>query len=100
MKVKTAIQWEKSEIDEWDDFFKPGDLIDEQAHDHMHEYVPVRFTSHRTETKRLPGVIFTQAGECETEIDGVRYYPTMAYYEDTKTYMYLGVLPAFKKPKY
>lgn len=92
-KIKTRIMWEQSKLD-YDKFFFPGDQIDEAAYLYLLEIVPQRFSCERN------GVLFDQAGECQDEVNGVKYYETFYHVRNPEKYVYLGAMPKFKQAKF
>lgn len=88
--MKTLKQYENTQNP---NFLKPFDEIEETLYHHIsHGYVASRF-----DTGTIGEKMFSQAGECHSELDGVRYYETVAHFNNK--FYYLGNMPAFKKPK-
>lgn len=95
--MKTLKQWEAIKDERTlEQFIGIFGRIDELLYHHINNaYTSPRFSCERT----LDGVrkIYCQASECETEIDGVRYYSTTMMVDD-KCY-FLGSMPKFKQAK-
>lgn len=82
-KVKTLQAWEESEL-EWDDFFKPGDRIDEEVFLHISEEVGESYSSFN----------LIQCAEPVDSKNGIETHVTALKTNDGR-YYYLGVLPDF-----
>lgn len=83
MANKTLKEWEKSGLD-WNEYFKPGDQIDEETFLYIGEEVGSNYSDQN----------FMQCAEAEDSKNGIDTYSTAFATNDGK-YYYLGILPDF-----
>jgi hypothetical protein len=86
--IKTYQGWEDGPEMSATDYLKPGDEVDEEMVDHFGGVVSPQYCTHQ----------FTQVGEAEREENGRYFYMTFGRFGER--YLYLGILPPFKQPKY
>jgi hypothetical protein len=70
------------------EYLQPGDEVDEEMVNHFGGVVSPQYCTHH----------FTQVGEPQYERDGRFHYMTFGLFGER--YLYLGILPPFKQPKY
>jgi hypothetical protein len=88
VQPKTYQGWEDGPEMPIDEYIQPGDEVDEEMVNHFGGVVSPQYCTYQ----------FTQVGEASHEERGRYFYQTFGRFGDR--YLYLGVLPPFKQPKY